>query len=545
MTEQQKTNEKALCDEVEEQFLRLQEDRKELERQWELNLNFVNGNQYCSLASGDIAVTEKTYDWEQRRIFNHIAPIIDTRLSKLSRIRPALAVRAASGDGGDRAAAKLASYILSAVQEECDLDGIMSEATAWSEICGTAFYKVIWNSAGGATVGQTESGRAVKEGSVAVCAVSPFEVYPASLFEEDLESQPMIIHASLVAVERIAEMYGVEIAGRDIGAFRQPYAVAGKTGGAGKNAETGCNYEIVLERYIRPSPVNPKGRFTVVAGGALLWDGDLPYVNGANGQRTYPFVKQTAIPNPGNFFGSGVVERLIPIQRAFNAVKNRKHEYLNRISMGTLAVEDGAVDVDELTDGGLAPGKVIVYRQGGTPPEMLTLGNVPEEFWKEEESLLSEFAKVSGTGDLSENADSFAGVTSATGLQLIIDQDDARLNTAYQSIKRAAKSIGKQILRLFRQFATDVRLLKYSNGCTETELIYFKGSDITADDVVLDADTDLNMTPAQRRTVIFELMDRGLLSDGDGKMSVAVKKKILNILGYASLAETVTAQEEK
>lgn len=542
MTEEQKTNAEALCAEVEEQFLRLQEERKPLERQWELNLNFVRGNQYCALASGEITVSEKTYDWEQRRVFNHIAPIVDTRLAKLSRIRPALAVRAASGEEGDRAAARLSSAILSAAQEECNLDGAMSLATAWSETCGTAFYKVVWDASGGAKVGQTESGAPLTEGNVAVCALPPFEIYPAVLTEENIQNQPFIIHASLLPVQAIAQTYGVETEGKDISAFRLPYA-APRAGVSGKYRNTGSNFELVLERYMRPTAANPNGRFTVVAGGKLLYDGDMPYMNGTDGARVYPFIKQTSLPDPGAFFGVSVVERLIPLQRAYNAVKNRKHEYLNRISMGTVAVEDGSVDPDELAEGGLAPGKVIIYRQGGNPPEMLTLGSVPEEFWKEEESLLTEFAKISGTGDLSENADGFAGITSATGLQLIIEQTDARLNTAYQSLKRAAKEIGRQILRLYRQFAADVRLLRYTDG-GKTELVCFKGSDISGDDVILEADTELNLTPAQRRTIIFELMDRGLLSDGDGKMSAAAKKKILNILGYASLAETVENTEE-
>lgn len=532
------TAEEALCIEVEEQFERLQEERKALERGWELNMNFVKGNQYCTLAAGGITAVDKTYDWEQRRVFNHIAPIVDIRLSKLSRIRPALAVRAASDEEGDRKASELASAILSVVQEECDLDGVMSEATMWSEICGTAFYKIMWNPNGGRQVGATEDGGAVTDGGVKVCAVSPFEIYPASLTEEKVENQTFLIHAKILPVETIADMYGVELAGRDISEFRQPCS-AGKSGVTESKLNTCGNFELVLERYMRSSAANPEGRLTVVAGGKLLYDGVLPYINGADGARCYPFVRQISMPSAGSFFGSSVVERLIPLQRAYNAVKNRRHEYLNRISMGTVAVEDGSVDVDELTDGGLAPGKVIIYRQGGTPPEMLTLGNVPDEFWKEEESLLAEFSKISGTGDLSENADSFAGVTSATGLQLILEQDDARLNMAYQSIKRASKNIGRQILRLYRQFATDVRLMRYAGKDGHSQLIFFKGSDISGDDVVLDADTELNMTPAQRRTVIYELMDRGLFSDENGKMSAQAKRKVLDALGYASFADVV------
>ena len=160
---------------------------------------------------------------------------------------------------------------------------------------------------------------------------------------------------------------------------------------------------------------------------------------------------------------------------------------------------------------------------------------ISDEFWKEEEALISEFAKIAGTGDLSENADSFSGVTSATGLQLIIDQDDLRLNVTYGGIKRAVKTIGRHILRLYRQFAADLRLMKYAGENNALNLFYFKGSDISSDDVVLEADSDVNMTPAQRRTVIYEILDKGLFSDADGKISVSAKNKLLELLGYSSL----------
>ena len=192
----------------------------------------------------------------------------------------------------------------------------------------------------------------------------------------------------------------------------------------------------------------------------LLYDGELPYKNGEGESRTYPFIKQNCLPVAGSFFGFSVIDRLIPVQRAYNAVKNRKHEFLNRISMGSIAVEDGSVDCDELAEDGFAPGKIIVYRQGGKAPEMLSLGSVPAEFSEEEESLQQEFAKISGTGELSQSVTGFTGVTSATGLQLIIEQDDARLNNSYQQIKRALKQIGKHILRIYRQFASDLRLIK-------------------------------------------------------------------------------------
>lgn len=537
MDNQNLSPEEKLAGEVEQDFLLRQQERKSLERSWQLNMNFVAGNQYCDVdAKGEISDVGKDYFWQQRLVFNHIAAIVDTRLSKLSRIRPALIVRAASDEEGDRHSAELSSAILAAMQDSGELDGAMSRATIWSEVCGTAFYKVVWNSESGRTVGVTGDGKPVREGKAEVAAVSPFEIYPYSLSVEDVEEQPGIIHAKALPVEEIYDMYGVKLEGKDIKDF-VPFPTVQKTGCPQYMPEITAvkhGYEMVLERYIRPNGEYPEGRLTVVAGGKLLYDGNLPYKNGEEGARGYPFIKQTALPAAGSFFGTSVVERLIPLQRAYNAVKSRKHEFLNRITMGVVAVEDGSVDADELAEDGLMPGKVITYRQGGKAPEMLTLGTVPGEFGEEEANILNEFAKVSGSGNLSDNATSFSGITSATGLQLIIEQDDQRLYLTYNCMKRALKAIGRHILRLYRQFASDVRLLKFTGKNNVLTLLYFKGSDVSSDDVTIEADSELNMTPAQKRTVVYEALDRGLFNDKDGNLSTESKNKILELLGYSA-----------
>ena len=91
------------------------------------------------------------------------------------------------------------------------------------------------------------------------------------------------------------------------------------------------------------------------------------------------------------FFGQSMVERAIPLQRAYNAVKNRKHELINRLCGGVLAVEDGSVDTEELEAEGLRPGSVVVYRRGSSPPSMLEQGGVPSALSAEELRLEEEF----------------------------------------------------------------------------------------------------------------------------------------------------------
>lgn len=73
-----------------------------------------------------------------------------------------------------------------------------------------------------------------------------------------------------------------------------------------------------------------------------------------------------------DLWGEGkLVDKLIPLQRFYNTLQNTYLELLNSIAQPMLAVEDGSVDVDDLCEDGLAPGKVIVYRQGTKAPIVL------------------------------------------------------------------------------------------------------------------------------------------------------------------------------
>ena len=65
----------------------------------------------------------------------------------------------------------------------------------------------------------------------------------------------------------------------------------------------------------------------------------------------------------------GLVSLLIPYQRAYNAIKNRELESINRNSIGVLCVEDGSVDIDDICEEGINGGRVIVYRQGSSAPK--------------------------------------------------------------------------------------------------------------------------------------------------------------------------------
>ena len=341
-------------------FYSRQDERRKLEKQWELDLEFLAGNQYCEISPrGEVEEEEKYYYWQNRGAFNHIAPIIDSRVAKLTKMKPIMSVKAAGAEESDVKNAKLATALVNSSYQRLSLGDVISKTTGWSESCGTGFYFIGWNPDAGKLLGEVD-GKKVFEGDVVVESVSPFEIYPDSLCYENIESCESIIRARAMKTADVERLYGITVAGEDVKVFGVDKAATGKS--------IVHDSVLVLEKYERPTADFPDGRLIVACEKTILYMGELPYVNGVEGRRGFPFVKQNSIDKAGCFFGMSMVERLIPVQKAYNAVKNRKQEFLNRLTMGVVAVEDGSVDTDELAEEGLSPGKIIVYRQGSNPP---------------------------------------------------------------------------------------------------------------------------------------------------------------------------------
>lgn len=518
---------------TENDFEERRQERVLLERQWELNVNFLSGNQYCDLsAKGEILDEDKQFFWQTHRVYNHVAPVVETRLAKFARIKPTIFVRPQTDDDKAIERADTAERFINGVFDRVGVESVVSKVNSWSEACGTGFYKIVWDNLAGATLGQLD-GKKVSEGDVKIIPVSPFEIFPDNLYAENLEDCLSIIHARAMPVKVVKEKYGVAIAGEDIGVFN-----LNKVGKATFNQDTAKatikDSVIVIEKYEKPSSEYPNGRLITVAGGKLLYYGELPYKNGVNGQRTYPFVKQESITQAGSFFGSSIIERLIPVQRAFNAVKNRKHEFLNRLSMGIMTVEDGSIDTDELAEEGLKPGKVLVYRQGSKAPQIMDETTMPAEFSDEEQKLLNEFVTISGVPDVTSAANN-VNVKSGVALELLVEQDNERLTPSAENIRKSFLELSRHIIRLYTQFTSGVRILRFQDEFGKTKVIYADKEHFSSDDVYLDGENEMLYSPSQRKDVIMRLYDSGLLADEDGRIRPAVREKLLMLLGYKDL----------
>ena len=376
----QKATQIDIVTEVQKDFETRKTARRALELQWQLNIDFLRGNQNNYITKFDTVIPMgKQFYWQEREVFNHLARMVEARLGKLA---------------------------------ENSHPAFVEKASMWSEMTGTAFYKVIYDG----------------EPKVVVC--SPFEIYPDSLTAESIDECRSIIHAKVYRVSEIERIWGVGVEGKEIDVF--------DIGSLNRKKRTTMeNAAVVIERYERPSIAHPEGRLVIVAGDKLVFSGALPY--------GIPFVRQCSELVAGCFYGKSTVERAIPVQRALNAVKNRKTEFLNRLACGVLSVEEGSIDLEALENDGLAPGKVLVYRQGTTAPKFVDTGALPAELEREEERLLRELEIICGVANFQHFSES---VMSGVALQIMVEQENQRMARVVNQITRSVAEVEAKIQEL-------------------------------------------------------------------------------------------------
>ena len=90
----------------------------------------------------------------------------------------------------------------------------------------------------------------------------------------------------------------------------------------------------------------------------------------------------------------GLVSLLEQWQRKYNTIMNDHSLHLDYATYGYMTVEDGSVDVDELTEEGLVPGKIIIYRQGANWPHIEKDALKPEAYIESADYCYKQMVRV-------------------------------------------------------------------------------------------------------------------------------------------------------
>ena len=556
--------------------------RARLDLQNRLNINFYNGEQYTYIdaVKNDIEEVLPLSSWEERNVFNEIAPCVETRFAFLSKRKNNLKNRPASASSEDRTAAKIGNKVLASTRARLNMGELQQEANLISGIMGTAIWKTVWDPSAGRVVGveqrevtpdevqdlttfeyenellgyeKNTAYRKIYEGDVVTTVHSPFEIYPENL-SLPLRKQQRVMHVMLMSPDEVFANWGVIVKGSDHETYKivqsedkfYGSAVTGRVSGTMFAHSTVHNSVEVMEEWELPSARYPDGRLIICCSDALLYYGKLPDAMGEDGSYILPFDVQHSIKTDG-FFGNSVIERMIPLQIKYNSVKNRTQDYINRVTIGVLTVEENSlVDEDFYLENGIAPGEIVKYKRGAKEPRFLSIDSLPDDIAREEQAMLAAFNRLSGVSDLGKQSTVPSQVTSGVAIAGLAEQDDTRIGLEAENIKHCLISVGKKWLVLYHNNVAFARQVADIGRNNEFEIEQFIGSDLRSFDVFVESEPESSDTLSQRRQKVIELLNGGLFNDPEtGNISKEGRAKIFEMLELGDWENFVEADDRQ
>lgn len=524
--------------------------RLSLERQWTLNANFLVGNQYCEVRpyTGEIEQLEPVYSWLNRETFNNIAPLIQTRIANLKKINYMMKVKPATNELDDYAKAEVSTSVLQYTQKSTDFESKKDTMIYWNELCGNCFWLSWWDKDKGekfaveTVVDIDENGnerkrqQAFYQGDIDYGLITPYEVFPESVFKQGVENQRSVILEQVKSIEDIYDLYGIDVEGSDIETFELTPVASG--GGLGyENTvisighRTAENAEKVITYFERPSKYRPNGLMVIIIGDEhLVYYGDMPYSK-------IPLIQTVCHEVPGQFFGRSVIEDLIPLQRTYNGCINSIHEHIKRLSLGNLLTEEGSIDIEEYETHGLEPGAFLVYKSGTNPPVPVQNGTLPASIMQERYNLKSDMEYVAGVSQLMVTGNTPTGVTSGNAISNLKEIDNTRLSLTGDHIRNSIRKLAILWLEIYKIYATTHRIVNYVGTNNVGKALVWSADDINSYDVDYITENELLMSEDMQKQRFFDAYNMGLFTDNDGRIPQRVKLTALEFMKIGNYSD--------
>ena len=541
---------------VKEDLEKRKTERQILEQQWTLNANFLVGNQYCEINPyrGNIEQLEPVYDWLERETFNQIAPLVETRIANQKKLNFMMKVKPATNELDDYAKADISTSVLQHVQKVTDFESKKNTMLHWNELTGNCFWLSWWDKDKGEKLaveqildidenGQEKTKEtAYYQGDLDYGLITPYELYPESIFKQTVEAQRSIILEQVKTVDDIYDLYGLKVEGSSVETFElTPVASGGGFGYENTTVTIGHrtidDAEKVITYFERPSKHKPNGQMIIIVGeDNLVYYGDLPYGR-------IPIIQSVCIEVAGQFFGKSTIERMIPIQRAYNGCVNRIHEYIKHIAIGSYIAEEGSIDIEEYEQNGQAPGAMLVYRQGSQPPIPIPNGNLPQEIMTERYNLKQDMEYAAGVSQLMVYGQAPSGVTSGKALDNLMEIDNTRLSLTGDNVRNSVRKLSILWLEIYKRYATTRRIVNYVGGNNIGKAIIWSNEDINSYDVDYVTENELLMSEDAQKQRFFDAFNMGLFTDKNGVIPTRVKQKAKEYMKCGNYTDIMTIDE--
>lgn len=539
MAKLKEEDKKEIIQEIDDFYDKVKKEREPRERTWYFNLAFFLGHQWIAWNEYTRKIEEpKAPSWRVRITANHIAPICNQIIAKLTKNRPIQVVIPATSEDEDVNTARMGDKILKYLGRILKCQTKNQEMWLWSVITGTAFKVPYWDANAKEVI--DESNR-THLGEVGLDILSCFEVYPdIGATSEDINK---VLVARTRSLDYIREKYpdtGEEVTDEGISGktpveerlfdmmnkSAPDYQPPSKKNVSNKDEDKKGN-AIVKEYREKPSSKHSKGRYIIIANGVLLNPDnmDLPYKHLIK-EKKLGIIKYDYEKVPGSFWGKGRPEDLIPLQKEYNKTRSQIIEIKNLMAKPKWAVPIGSgIKKTHLTS---EPGEIVYYNPGVNKPEQMVPASLPAYVIREPENTKRDMQDVSGIHEVSK-AQVPSGVRSGLAIQYLQEQDDTRLGPVIARFEEAEAELGHQLLCLVHENYKELRLIRVIGKNNRIEAFDFKGSQLGDNlDVIVQAGSAFPLNKVAKQQFVLGLWREKIIPD---------PRQILKMLEFGTFEE--------
>jgi len=509
--------------------------KSDLQDSWKTYHAFFDGKQYRSYSQGRPS-EPKAPSWRVRSVNNYIKPIVNTVASKLTQSRPAFIVRPTGAEDDQRQKAKASEYLLDYLYRQLKMQTVTHETVWWAALTGSGFFNCYWDGQAGKTFQVGDSFQAT--GFPVVESWSPFDIYP----------DPEVAHLHNAKWVILAHVWsGPEIDKRWPGVLatleqknKTNTTTYASDDDSSRNADirgyisdTGDEkvYK-VLEYQERPSAEHPEGRRIIVSESVLLEETHLP-------GRKFSITQVKIGEMSGRFWGTGVVQGLVPIQREINRTISSIIELRNLASQPPWVAAAGSISKNGIKN---RPDHIVFYNANvGPPPQRVPAVPIPNSLYELADILKTNMYDISGVHEISHGRGP-SGVISGRALGVLADQDSVKLGPAARSLEEAFSDLGAGLLEMWREnMETEVTVAVVSES-HRSEAIRFHRDHIDSTDVEVQTGSLLPKFASYEREISLQLLQLGGFGPMEDPETLVKFRKAFGSMGLKEFIDDDSAE---
>ena len=446
-------------------------------------------------------------------VINHLYDMTETRVSQMTRIKPAVDVLPTNDEFEDKSAAKAVKYLINHLWYINDMDALLQKIQRHTRIFGESYCFIEWDTdkgdlhplyvkardnnldldligEDGSILGKIDKEKPIYIGDIKYEIEVPWRVLLQR--QKKFEDVEYCFRVKVQSTEDVKKEYPSKKnslkSDVDVKAFNSDDLTEHLL-----EEET-----VIYEFFHKKTKHCPKGYHIKFTKDTILEFSELPYSHGG-----LPFERLTDLDIPEQLNGVSAYEMIRPIQNMHDNLSTLLAKNLYLMGHAKWVMPRGACKIESLGND-----NTIVQYQGAQAPTMLQTQPNPPEAYVFRNSLRDEMGQIYGVQGVSRGTPP-QGITAGVALQFLNEQEQERATSDVAKHNALIQNIAKKTIAVAGDYyqPDDGRMLRIVGKDNKYSIRHFDTANLSKDyDVRMQVGSALPESKAGKIQRIVEIM---------------------------------------